>query len=117
MQIYEYIGTALRDRRTAAGRTQQELADAAGLKRSTLAMIETGRQQVSLDQLIDLSRALQIDYRELLPVPDYLVPARNVRVTLDTMHAQAPTTAGLIARLQQKTGTDHEPTSKSTDSG
>ncbi|MBB4637526.1 helix-turn-helix domain-containing protein [Longimicrobium terrae] len=117
MQIYEYIGTAVRDQRTATRRTQQELADLAGLKRSTLAMIETGRQQISLDQLIDLARALQIDYRDLLPAPDYFMPTRNVRVTLDTMHDQAPTTAGLIARLQQNADPSHEPANKAKDSG
>jgi transcriptional regulator with XRE-family HTH domain len=116
MQIYEYIGTAVKDHRTSAGRTQQDLARAAGMNRSTLAMIETARQQVSLDQLIDLARALQVDYRDLLPPADYLAPTRHVRVTLDTMRDQAPTTAGLIERLK-KAGTDHEPTSQQADSG
>jgi transcriptional regulator with XRE-family HTH domain len=107
MQTYAYIGQAIRDRRTALGWSQQDLATSAGINRSSIAMIETARQQVSLDQLIDLARALRVDYRDLLPPPDYLAASPSVRVTAETVRDQAPTTAGVIERLQ-RTDLDHE---------
>jgi transcriptional regulator with XRE-family HTH domain len=50
--FYVNLGRAIRVARKAAGRSQQEIADALEISRSTVAMIETGRQ--ADDGFVDL---------------------------------------------------------------
>ena len=49
--------------RIEAGISQQELADRIGTKRSNICRIESGAQNISLDMLLRISRALHKDVR------------------------------------------------------
>lgn len=61
------FGERVRETRIARGMTQQELADAIGMKsRSTINKIELGSRNTKLDTATKIARALNAD-------PDYLV--------------------------------------------
>ena len=54
------IGQRIRHIRLARDLAQQALADRAGVGRSTIANIETDRQQVQVPQLIGIARVLDV---------------------------------------------------------
>ena len=56
--------------RKKLGLSQQQLAEQIGVKRSTIAMIETGKIMPSLRTALRLSRTLGIPVEELFPVED-----------------------------------------------
>lgn len=61
------ISRSLREMRMMRGLSQDALATAAGLTRSAIANIETGRQLVSLVVLYRLAQALGVQPASLLP--------------------------------------------------
>jgi transcriptional regulator with XRE-family HTH domain len=67
--IYKQTGEAIaRMRRRRKPRlTQQELANAAGISRASIANIERGRHRIQLHVLYDLAEALEVAPRDLLP--------------------------------------------------
>ena len=66
-RIYETFGTQVRERRTAMGLTQLELAGRIKLTRGSVANIEAGRQSVLLHQFLDIAKALIMNPAQLLP--------------------------------------------------
>ncbi len=66
-RIYLDLAARVRDRRAALGMSQQQMASIAGLSRSSVASIETGRQSVLVHHLYALARALDVAPAELLP--------------------------------------------------
>ena len=73
--VYRELGDRLAGARQSTGLTQREVAERAGVGRPTLANIEKGRQRVLYHQMLDLARALGVDPRGLLPVPELSSPA------------------------------------------
>ena len=65
--IYGALGARVRNRRAALEMSQQAVAIASGLTRSSVASIETGRQSVAVHHLYSLARALDTSPQELLP--------------------------------------------------
>ncbi len=63
----EEIGWRVWDLRKEARMTQQDVSDAIGLGRPSIANIEGGRQEVQLKTLLALGRLFDIDYRDFLP--------------------------------------------------
>lgn len=55
------LGAVLRESRAAAGWTQQELADAAGVHRSYLSDLEQGRTSQQVQRLLRLLRTLGLE--------------------------------------------------------
>lgn len=78
MNIYRALGRVVSTRRKTLGLTQAALAAEAGLTRSSLANIETGRQKVLLHQVYAIARALRLDSMRSL-VPDAVQPAEAPR--------------------------------------
>lgn len=68
--VYRLIGRRVWLARTAAGLTQYDLADALGVSRPSVQMIERGAQGLQLHQLVAIARALSVAPSELLP-PGY----------------------------------------------
>ena len=68
-ELEERFGRLLRQRRTAAGLTQESLAAKAGVSRASVVNIERGRQGVSLSTLYQLADALDCQPSALLPAP------------------------------------------------
>lgn len=62
------FGKRLKELREAAGLTQQELADRAGMHKFGVAKVEQGHRGVSWEKALDLARALGVSI--LLFVPD-----------------------------------------------
>jgi transcriptional regulator with XRE-family HTH domain len=65
--LYRQVGTRLRALRQERSITQQGLAEAVGMTRTSLTNIEQGRQKLLLHTLVDLATALQVLPAELLP--------------------------------------------------
>ena len=67
-RIEEVVRTRLRSLRTTLGMTLDELAERTNLSPSTISRIETGKRTISLDVLVPLASALQVDLDTLLDV-------------------------------------------------
>lgn len=68
--IEDTVRSRLRSLRTALGLSLDEMAARTHLSASTISRIETGKRTVSLDVLLPLARALQIDLNSLLDAND-----------------------------------------------
>lgn len=75
-QIYREFGRILRQRRSDAALTQDELATKVGLVRTSITNMELGKQNVSLHLLFQLADALGVQAKDLLPdrVPQQMSP-------------------------------------------
>ncbi len=60
-------GLHVREIREAQGLSQEDLADAAGLHRTHISLIERGRRSARLETIEQLARALRIQPAELMP--------------------------------------------------
>ena len=67
-EIEQAIRTRLRSLRTTLGLSLDELAARTNLSPSTISRVETGKRAISLDILLPLARALQVDLDALLDV-------------------------------------------------
>ena len=65
--FYLEVGRRVRARRVVAGLTQFELAERAGLRRSSIANLETGRQRILLHFIAAIADSLDVNTAELLP--------------------------------------------------
>jgi transcriptional regulator with XRE-family HTH domain len=113
--IDHLVRTRLRSLRQALGWSLDALGERSGLSPSTISRIETGKRTISLDVLLPLARALQIDLDSLLegrtddtdvvvrPVPSHRPGATTWRLSRPT-----GSTALLKMRLEP-TGQPSEP--------
>jgi transcriptional regulator with XRE-family HTH domain len=69
MDLRQIVATNLRRLRRAKGLSQEELAWDAGVNRSHMAVIETGKSWVRLDIIAKLAAALECEPFELLTPP------------------------------------------------
>lgn len=67
-EIERVVRTRLRSLRTTLGLSLDELAGRANLSASTISRVETGKRTISLDILLPLAAALQVDIDALLDV-------------------------------------------------
>ena len=70
MHPKEAFGLTLKRLRTAQGRPQEALAHEAGLSLTSLARIETGRQEVRFGTILRLAAALGISAQKLVAEAD-----------------------------------------------
>ena len=59
------FGKRIQDFRKQLGLSQEELAHRAGFHRTYIGMIERGERNITLSNLLKLSKALKIDIKEL----------------------------------------------------
>ena len=64
--IRERFGAAVRAQRIRIGKTQEELAAAAGINRTYLSEIENGRENISLERAERLAMALGCELVDLI---------------------------------------------------
>lgn len=83
-EIEHTVRTRLRSLRTTLGLSLDELAERANLSPSTISRVETGKRTISLDVLVPLAAALQVELDALL----------DVRRDDDVVIRPTPTTAG-----------------------
>jgi len=60
------FGQRVRESRRARGMSQEELADASGLDRSYIGGVERGERNVSLVNIMKISKALGVSGKDLL---------------------------------------------------
>jgi transcriptional regulator with XRE-family HTH domain len=106
------VRTRLRTLRTTLGLSLDELAARTNLSASTISRIETGRRTISLDVLVPLAKALQVDLDLLLDVrsdDDVVIrPSPNKSGAVTTWMLSRPT-AGTIAMKMRLQPTRHKP--------
>ncbi|MEY9876664.1 transcriptional regulator with XRE-family HTH domain [Streptacidiphilus sp. MAP12-33] len=61
------VGALIRQHRQAAGLSQVQLAERAGIDHKTVSRAENGVYAVSIDQVARIARALGVSSSELLP--------------------------------------------------
>lgn len=59
------FGKKIQDLRRQLGLSQEELAHKAGFHRTYIGMIERGERNITLSNLLKLSKALEIDIKDL----------------------------------------------------
>jgi len=64
--ILKKFARRLKYLRTSKNMTQDDLSFEAGISRSTIAMLETAKRDITLDKLEKLSRALDVKIYEML---------------------------------------------------
>jgi transcriptional regulator with XRE-family HTH domain len=96
-EIERVVRTRLRSLRNTLGLSLDELAARTNLSPSTISRVETGKRTISLDILLPLAAALQVDLDALL----------DVRSDDDVVIRPAPTTSGKRTTwmLSRPTGT------------
>lgn len=67
-EIEAVVRSRLRSLRTALGLSLDDLAERTNLSASTISRVETGKRTISLDVLLPLANALQVDLDSLLTV-------------------------------------------------
>lgn len=73
--ISRQFGSTVRCRRTAAGLSQEKLAEKAGLHPTYISMVERGVKNPTLDVAMRISKALKV------PLPQLIEEAQNRRGT------------------------------------
>lgn len=110
--IERTVRTRLRTLRRTLGLSLDELAARAHLSASTLSRIETGKRTISLDVLLPLAAALQVDLDALLDVSDdddvVIRPAPSASGVRTTWMLSRPT-ASVVAMKMRLEPTPHPP--------
>jgi transcriptional regulator with XRE-family HTH domain len=104
--VERIVRTRLRSLRQAAGWSLDELAERTHLSASTISRIETGKRTISLDVLLPIAAALQVDLDSLVDVrndDDVVIrptPSRSDDRTTWTLSRPTGTTLALKQRLR-----------------
>jgi len=95
-QLYSRISARLKERREENKWTQQRLADETGVLRTTIANIESGRQQIPLHLLYGICAALGLKVTEVLPAVADVVQPDTVEVPVDGEVKRVPPKAAVL---------------------
>jgi transcriptional regulator with XRE-family HTH domain len=103
-QIERVVRTRLRSLRTTLGLSLDELSARTNLSPSTISRIETGKRTISLDVLLPLATALQVDLDALLDVrsdDDVVIrPTPNRSGTRTTWMLSRPTGSTIAVKMR-----------------
>jgi transcriptional regulator with XRE-family HTH domain len=109
------VRSRIRSLRQAQGWSLDALAERSNLSPSTISRIETGKRAISLDVLLPLARALQIDLESLLEGdsedPDVVIrPVASKRPGVTTWPLSRPTGSTIAVKMRlQPRRERHEP--------
>lgn len=102
--IEQVVRTRLRSLRTTLGLSLDELAQRTNLSASTISRVETGKRTISLDVLLPLAAALQVDLDALLDVrsdDDVVIrPTPNTHGARTTWMLSRPTGATVAIKMR-----------------
>jgi len=103
-EIEQVVRTRLRSLRTTLGLSLDELAARTNLSPSTISRVETGKRTISLDILLPLATALQVDLDALLDVhgdDDVVIrPAPNSSGERTTWMLSRPTASTIAVKMR-----------------
>jgi transcriptional regulator with XRE-family HTH domain len=86
--FYEHLGKQIRKARIDAKVTQEQLARALHLTRTSVTNIERGRQPVMTHVLIKIATSLNTTIQELIPAADTIAPNRQMKSQLKRLPAR-----------------------------
>jgi transcriptional regulator with XRE-family HTH domain len=103
-EIEQTVRTRLRSLRTTLGLSLDELAARANLSPSTISRVETGKRTISLDILLPLAGALQVDLDALLDIrgdDDVVIrPTPSTSGTRTTWMLSRPTRSTVAVKMR-----------------
>lgn len=97
-QFYTELGARLRNKREALGLKQSDIAEAAGISRTSLTNIECGRQRILVDQLSLICHRLGVSAAEILPA-EVVMPK-----TAQSKLAKIPVVANFVKSVTAESG-------------
>lgn len=101
--LYQKLGSVIRERRLALGMTQEELATASGVRRTSVTNIESGRQKPPLHVLYDICIALSIEVASVLPSNITVQRSPSTTFSINTKDVQVPPkTAEFLKQLLEE---------------
>jgi transcriptional regulator with XRE-family HTH domain len=112
VHFYSVVGAKVRSARIEARISQAELAAQVGLTRSSVANLEAARQRTSLYHFVLISRVLNTDVNNLLPV--FAIDAESdfsphwVRELANSPESAQHFVRGAVARLRSKSSLELE---------
>ena len=105
-EVEHVVRTRLRSLRTTLGLSLDELAARTHLSPSTISRVETGKRTISLDVLLPLAQALQVDLDTLLDVrsdDDVVIrPAPTSSQERTTWMLNRPTGSTVVVKMRLK---------------
>jgi transcriptional regulator with XRE-family HTH domain len=81
--LYQFVGSKIRQRREKKRLTQEFLGQQVGLSRTSVTNVEQGRQAILVHQLVEFARALHVEPSALLPS---VKPKRQPRIPPEIAH-------------------------------
>ena len=81
--LKHFIGSAVRAARLRIGLTQEELADRIGRHADTISLVERSRTLPTIDLLLEISWALDVSIKELLPSQEVDADLTDNRIRLE----------------------------------
>ncbi len=103
-EIEQTVRTRLRSLRTTLGLSLDEVAERANISPSTVSRVETGKRTISLDILLPLAAALQVDLDALLDVrsdDDVVIrPTPSTSGTRTTWMLSRPTGSTIAVKMR-----------------
>jgi transcriptional regulator with XRE-family HTH domain len=70
--VYEQIGKRIREKRDSLDLSQEDLASHLDLTRSSIANMESGKQQIYIHQLCEIAEKFQVSLDDLLPDSEWI---------------------------------------------
>ena len=102
-ELYRVLGRRIRRIREDGGITQDDLASAVGLSRTSITNLELGRQKPPLHVLFFMAEKLDAELKELIPLRQELAGPSTTVVTVNGRSKEVPTaTAHVIESLLRK---------------
>ena len=85
--LYQQLGEAIKTIRASTGISQEELASSINVKRTSIANIESGRQNATLSLLYKITYILKINLVDFLPDTKDLFKVDEDYITINTDNA------------------------------
>ncbi len=101
--LYHLIGTTIKQQRRKADMTQEQLADAVGVLRTSITNIEAGRQKPPLHLLYEVCIALGVEVATILPTNATVSQPTTKSVSIDGVIKEVPPkTAEFLKQLLEE---------------
>ena len=88
--LYNLIGTNIKQHRRKADMTQEQLADAVGVLRTSITNIEAGRQKLPLHVLYEICFALGVEISTILPTNAAVSQPTTMSISIDGVIKEVP---------------------------